>query len=79
MSLKTLLAAATLAAGLAVSAGTASAAAPAPLTVLKELAGAGSPVAQVQYRSCRRVRFQCAGRFPRRGWRFQRCMRRRGC
>lgn len=80
MKLKLALASAVLAAGLALSAGTASAASPAPLTLLKELAGVSSPVEQANYRRrCAKWRAICANRWPALGWRFRRCMRTHGC
>ncbi|MCB1511674.1 MAG: hypothetical protein KDJ36_12300 [Hyphomicrobiaceae bacterium] len=79
MAMKTLIATAALAALAGFASAPASAAAPTASPLLKSL-GANSTTAElVQYRGCRRVRRMCAGRFPARGWRFQRCMRRRGC
>lgn len=80
MTLKLALASTALAVGLALSAGTANAASPAPLEALKALAGVSSPVEQAQYhRRCRKWRHICANRWPGLGWRFRRCMRIRGC
>ncbi len=80
MTLKLSLASATLALGLALSAGSANASSPAPLEVLKTLAGVSSPVEQAQFRRrCRKWRNICSDRFPRLGHRFRRCMRTHGC
>lgn len=79
MAMKSLIATAAIAALTAFASAPASAATPAPNSLLKSLSADASAMEQVQYRGCRRVRRMCAGRFPARGWRFQRCMRRRGC
>ncbi|MEZ5844651.1 MAG: glycosyl hydrolase family 5 [Hyphomicrobiaceae bacterium] len=80
MTLKLAFASTAVAVGLALSAGSANAASPAPLTLLKDLTARASTVDHVQYRPhCRKWRHICANRWPGLGWRFRRCMRLHGC
>ena len=45
---------------------------------LAEAAAEGNLVQTTQWRYCRRVRAECRARFGR-GWRYWRCVARRGC
>ena len=50
-----------------------------PFTTSRPAASDGSAVEQVQWRSCRGWRRECASRWGWGGWRFRRCLARHGC
>lgn len=79
MTIKSLLAAAVVASGLATSATGASAAGLPQLEQLGVDARAVSGVQHVRHHRCHAVRNMCADRWPGHGWRYRRCLRVRGC